>query len=46
MADDPTRIADVIDPEVLATMVLAELPNNTFLIPHLTGNFTGQNKKK
>ena len=33
MADDPTRIADVIDPEVLATMVLAELPNNTFLIP-------------
>lgn len=28
-----TRIADVIDPEVLATMVLEKLPNNTILIP-------------
>ena len=33
MADAITRIGDVIDPEVLAQMVLMKLPNNTFLIP-------------
>jgi hypothetical protein len=33
MADAITRITDVIDPEVLAQMVLLRLPNNTFLIP-------------
>ena len=33
MADTITRITDVIDPEILAQMVLLQLPNNTILIP-------------
>jgi hypothetical protein len=33
MADAQTRITDVIDPEILAQMVLLRLPNNTILIP-------------
>lgn len=33
MPDVITRITDVIDPEILARMVLLQLPNNTILIP-------------
>ena len=33
MADAQTRITDVIDPEILARMILLRLPNNTILIP-------------
>ncbi len=33
MADAPTLIADVIDPEILAQMIVLKLPNNTILVP-------------
>ena len=33
MADAPTLLADIINPERLAQMILMELPNNTILIP-------------
>jgi PIN domain nuclease of toxin-antitoxin system len=38
VADAITRITDVIDPEILAQMVLLKLPNNTILIPGVFTN--------